>query len=321
MEDVMDIFLMYLLFAVGVVLIIKGGDWFVDGAAWIADASGIPKFIVGATIVSFATTMPELIVSCLATANGSYEMAAGNAIGSVTANTALIMAISLIFIPSFIDRKKYMVKSVLMLLAIVLLGVSCLGGSLSIWATIPVLAVFVVFIIENIKSAKEEVDPSEERPTFTKGVVAKNIIMLIVGAAAIVLGSQLLVNYGEKIALSWGVSEAIISLTLVAIGTSLPELVTTVSAIIKKQPSLSVGNIVGANIIDMTMILPICSLISGGSLIVEKGTYMLDIPAAFICGAIALIPALIRKKFSRVQGAILLVCYAAYLALRICMFG
>ena len=154
----------YLLFAVGVVLIIKGGDWFVDGAAWIADVSGIPKFIVGATIVSFATTMPELIVSCLATAQGSYEMAAGNAIGSVTANTALIMAISLLFMPSVIVRKKYMTKSILMLLAIALLGVFCMQGSLNIWQTIPVLAVFVVFIIENIRSAKEEVEDQAERP-------------------------------------------------------------------------------------------------------------------------------------------------------------
>lgn len=310
----------YLLFAVGVALIIKGGDWFVDGAAWVADVSGIPKFIVGATIVSFATTMPELIVSCIATAQGSYEMAAGNAIGSVTANTALIMAISLLFMPSVIVRKKYMTKSILMLLAIALLGVFCIQGSLNIWQTIPVLAVFVVFIIENIRSAKEEVEEQSERPTFTKSVIAKNIAFLVIGAVAIVVGSQLLVNNGKLIAASWGVSEAIISLTFIAIGTSLPELVTTVSSIIKKQPSLSVGNIIGANIIDMTMILPICSLISGGSLVVEKGTYMLDIPASLICGAIALVPALCRKKFSRWQGVLLLVCYVAYLAIRIWLF-
>lgn len=317
----METILIYILFALGVVLIVKGGDWFVDGASWIADASGIPKFIVGATIVSFATTLPELIVSCLATLKGSYEMAAGNAIGSVTANIALIMAISIIAMPMVIVRKKYIYKSALMLGALALLLVFSIDGKLHFWEAIPVLVIFVLFVIENVYSARQELGETEEKAMISRRLLFKNLILLVVGAAAIVIGSQLLVNNGQTIARSIGISEAIISLTLMAVGTSLPELVTTVTAIIKKQPSLSVGNIVGANVIDLTMILPICTLLSGGHLIVEKGTWMMDLPFGLFVGSIALIPTLIRKKFSRVQGVILLVLYVAYIVARIILFG
>ena len=314
----METVIMYLLFALGLVLIIKGGDWFVDGAAWIADASGIPKFIIGATIVSFATTLPEMIVSSIAAAQGKLTMACGNAIGSVTANIALIMAIALIAMPMVIKRKDYIVKSILMLSATAFLLIFSLDGELKLYECAPVLIIFIVFVIENIISAKKSADEnSEPRPEVNRKTLTKNIAMLTVGLAGIVGGSQLLVEYGSNIARSLGVGEAVISLTAIAIGTSLPELVTTVSAIIKKLPSLSVGNVIGANIIDMTLILPISSLINGGSI---KGegfvqTARLDLPACLIVGAIALVPALIAGKFRRYQGLLLLLCYGVYLTL------
>ena len=313
----METFLTYLLFAAGLVMIIKGGDLFVDSASWIADASGVPKFIIGATIVSIATTLPEMIVSFIAAGNGKVAMACGNAVGSVTANIALIMSISILFMPMVIKRGDYILKSVLMLSAIGLLWVFSIDGKITVIESLPVLAVFIIFIIENVISAKKESGQSgEERPEVNVRTVVKNIIFLVLGIAGIVIGSDLLVDYGSEMARSLGVSEAVISLTAIAIGTSLPELVTTITAIIKKVPSLSLGNLVGACIIDMTMILPVSAIISGGSIGGSEfiQTARVDLPVCLLVGTVALVPALISQRFRRWQGVVMLGVYACYLA-------
>ena len=142
-----------------------------------------------------------------------------------------------------------------------------------------------------------------------------NICKFVAGAAGIILGADLLVSNASFVASEIGVSDGIIAITIVAIGTSLPELITTITSIVKKQGDLGVGNIVGANIIDLTLILPVCSLISGGNLVVEPQNLLLDIPACLIISAVAVIPALIFKKFTKIQGVILLVLYIAYVVL------
>ena len=311
----METFLTFLLFAVGLICIIKGGDWFVDAATWIASVSGIPQFIIGATIVSLATTLPEVLVSVIAAASGSVEMATGNAIGSVTANTGMILAISIIFMPAIIDRRKYMAKSLIFIGAILLLWCLSLSGELKLFGAFIMLALFIFFIWENVSEARKEMGSgaAEKAPTDRKSII-KNIILFIVGAAGIVIGSRLLVDKGTIIATDiLGVPERIVSLTMVAIGTSLPELVTTISAIAKKQSSLSVGNIVGANIIDMILILPLCSLIMGGSLPVEWSTLWVDLPICFGVAVITLVPTLISGRFRRWQGAAALTAYAGYI--------
>lgn len=311
------------LFLIGLVLIVKGGDIFVDAASWMAEASGIPKFIVGATIVSVATTLPEMIVSFLAAAGAKnaataeaangVSMAIGNAIGSVTANTGLIMAISIIFMPIAIKRSQIAAKGALMLTAIAGLFFLCLPGELSLIGSMIVLALFVVFIIENLISASRNKDISE-RPEVTGKILFKNILLFILGAAMLALGSNLLVDNGEFLAVDvFGVDVRIVAITLVAIGTSLPELVTAVTSLVKKQSSMSVGNILGANIIDMTIILPVCALISGGSLPVARNTLMIDMPVCFAVGVIALIPTFITKKFRRWQGLLMIAVYIAYI--------
>lgn len=330
----METVLMYLLFAVGVVLIVKGGDWFVDGAAWVAEVTGIPKFIVGATIVSVATTLPEIIVSAMAAIEGhevllsgvanaqalaqeKVGMAIGNGVGSVICNTAMIMAFSLIFMPTEIDRRKFSPKAVFLGVAVVALFALTFNGSLSSKASIVLIAVFLAYIAENIKSAKADLedDFDEEKPEKDKKIIIKNIFYIVAGAACIVFGSRLLVNYGSQIAKSWGVSEAIIGVTMVAIGTSLPELVTAVTAVIKKQPSMSVGNVIGANVIDIALILPICSFIYGGVLPVSAQNIYLDFPVAILVSVIALVPTIMAKKFRRWQGIVMLVIYIAYLVI------
>ncbi len=312
----MEIFLMYFLFAVGLLLIIKGGDWFVDAAAWLAEVSGIPHFIVGATVVGFATSLPEIIVSVIAAAQGDVDMATGNAIGSVTANTGLIMGISLIFMPLAIRLREYLPKILLLLVSIIAVWAFGISGEISIIASIALVALFAFFVYENIHSAKKQLTPNsqnEEAQAVTKAIVAKKILLFVIGCAGIIIGSELLVNYGTEIAASLGVPTRIISLSAVAIGTSLPELVTTISAISKKQSSLSVGNIIGSNIIDITFVLPPCMIAYGKSLPVSAGTVWMDLPVLFAISLVAFVPTFITKKFARWQGVVLLVGYIGYL--------
>ncbi len=308
------------LLAVGLVLIVKGGDEFVDAATWMAEVSGIPKFVIGATVVSVATTLPELLVSAMATAEGKTDMAIGNAVGSVTANIGLIMGIALLFVPMAIRRRDYLLKSVLMLGAAGLIVVFGSGmGAFGLVAGVVFLVLFALSTGDSIVAArrgmKESAADADTRPAVNKKTVTVNVLKFVLGAAAIVIGARLLVDNGSELARLCGVPERIISVTMIAIGTSLPELVTTVTAIVKKQGALSVGNIIGANIIDLTLILPICALIAGGSLTATPQVAALDLPAALVVGSVALIPTLITQKFQRWQGVALLVLYAAYVVL------
>ena len=316
----MELFLAILLFAVGLALIVKGGDFFVDAASWIAEVSGIPKLIVGATIVSVATTLPELLVSVIAAASGDpagIDTAIGNAIGSVTANIGLVMAISLTAMPSIIKRKDYALKSALMLGAgAVILAFGVLFQGVGVIASVILLAILVLAIIENVNGAKKAMaeGSTDEKPEVSRKIIIVNIVKFIVGVAGIVIGAKLMVDNATVIATKLGVQQRIIGLTIVAIGTSLPELVTTITAIVKKQSSLSVGNIIGANIIDLAMILPACALVSGGTLPIPT-TFYIDVAVCIGVGAIALIPTLITKRFRRWQGIALLAVYLTYVVL------
>ena len=334
--------LMYVLFIVGLILIIKGGDWFVDSASWIAEVAGVPKFVIGATIVSIATTLPEMIVSVMATAKGNVDMAAGNAIGSVTANTAMIMGIFIVCMPFAIKRKSFSPKAIMMFLASAALVLGCiftqkqklsiLGEEnmyykLSTIGLVVLIVIFVAFFIENFISMKKEdkqIEPSPNNiglqtedgiiPTKEKATGkdwTKNIAFFVVGAAGTVIGAQLLVNYGTKIAESLNVPQRIISVIAIAIGTSL-------TALRKKAGSLSVGNILGANIIDLTLILPICSFVSmgkgTGALAVSASSVEIDMVVCLAAIAIAIIPTIISQKFRRWQGIVMLAGYLGYVA-------
>ena len=305
-----------IMFVLGLFFIVKGGDIFVDAATWIAEATGIPKFVIGATVVSFATTLPELLVSAIAATKGQNDMAVGNAVGSVTANVGLIMSISVLCMPALVKRKEVAFKGALMILAVAGLCVFSNNLSLSLWQSIILMAIFVVFMIENIITGKASIidEDGDGKPDVNGKELLKNIFKFIVGALGIVVGADLLVDDGTIIARQLGVSEAIIGVTIIAVGTSLPELVTTITAIVKKQSDLSIGNIIGANIIDLTMILPICAFLSGGTLPVGKQSAFLDMPVCLLVICIAIIPTLIFKKLSRWQGALMVCIYIGYIA-------
>ena len=312
----MELFWTCFFFLVGLLLIVKGGDIFVDAATWMAEASGIPKFIIGATIVSVATTLPEIIVSCFAAAEGSADMAIGNAIGSVSANTGLIMGLSVIFAPIAVKRSQISVKGALMILSVGVLTLLCLNGVLTIWEALIVLLLFVAFIAENLYSASKD-KQVEQRPQVTRPDLIRNLVAFVLGAAALAIGSRLLVNNGTTLATLLGIPERVIAITLVAIGTSLPELVTAITALVKKQGAMSVGNIIGANIIDITVILPVCAILSGGTLGVSANCVRLDMPLCLAESVLAVVPTVIFKKFSRIQGVLMMALYLAYLVFSI----
>jgi len=347
---------------VGLVLIIKGGDWFVDAASWIAEKFGIPKLIIGATIVSMATTLPELLVSVFAAAEGaanpllassSVDMATGNAIGSVIANTGLIMSLSILFMPVSVDRKNFIVKPIILLFSIFSLFLFSLDGKLVVWEAVIMLIILVGFFADNVIEAKRQMKKEaaiagssdkniikgaelqeaqqisgKDNNMFSKASAAdaekkisnrkdviRNIGLFLIGVVGIVAGAQLLVDNATVFAQQIGVPDKIIAITIVAIGTSLPELITTITAIIKKQSDLSVGNVIGANIIDMCLILSLCSFIYGNALPVYKSTLYLDLPFAFGIVAINTVPTLFTKKLQRWQGIVSLALYITYLTL------
>ncbi len=314
-----------LLFTAGLVLIIKGGDLFVDAATWIAEASGIPKFIIGATVVSFATTLPEMLVSVFAALEGNADIAVGNAVGSVTANTGLIMCLSLVCLNCAMTRKQFGVKAGILLVTIVVLFGFTRDGQLSVFESAVILVFFAIFLAENLiagrREQENEASESDARAKIDAKTMAINIAKFVFGAAAIVLGAQLLIDNGSALARMLNVPDSIIAATMIAIGTSLPELVTTITAIRKKQSSLSVGNIIGANIMDLTLIMPLCALIQGKSMIVERQGMLLDIPACLVISAAALIPALISGKFKRWIGYLIGGLYIVYLIIMFTSFG
>ena len=320
------VWLAVLLLVVGFVLIIKGGDFFVDASVWIAEIFKMPKFLIGATIVSLATTIPELLVSIFGVIDGEVNIAIGNAVGSVTANTGLILALSAIFVRGSVDRKDFGIKSALIMIAgiVLLIFSNVTGGKFGIVPSIILLFVLIFHITETIIAAKRSqgtaANSDEEVKKDGKSITI-NILKFIFGIAGIVIGADLLIDNSVVVAHAMGVSDTIIAITIVAVGTSLPELITTITSIVKKQGDLGVGNIVGANIIDLVLILPICSFISKGNLIVNEQSRFLDMPALLIITMIATIPTLITKKFHLWQGILMLLCYIAYLVLAVVFFN
>ncbi|MEG0852543.1 MAG: calcium/sodium antiporter [Angelakisella sp.] len=308
----MELLPVILLFVLGLALTVKGGDYFVDAASWMAEVSGIPKFIVGATIVSIATTMPEMIVSVMAALEGKVDMGIGNAVGSVIANTALIMGVAIVCLPFVINRKQYVFKMYLLLAAAAVLPLLCRSGQLTLGGAAIMLLIFIVFIVENVRAAKRQ-KSTEPRPAISRNMLTANIIKFVLGTVGIVLGARLMVDNGSNIARIVGVPESVIGLTIIAVGTSLPELVTMIVSVRKRQVSLSVGNIIGANIIDLASILPVCAFVSGGALPVAASSILIDMPFCLLVIAIIMLPTIITGRFQRWQGFTTILLYFTYI--------
>lgn len=313
----MSLLLPSALFILGLLLIIKGGDLFVDAAVWFAEVSGIPKVIVGATVVSLATTLPEILVSILAALQGKADMAIGNAIGSVTANQGLILAVSLLFAPLAIHCQEYAAKGLLLILAVAALWYCGSSGTLTTTGSLVLLIFFVLSMADNLRIARRGMAKESHKLPLHQASLCLNLAKFLFGTAGIVCGAHLMVENGSLLALQLGVPESVIGVTLMAVGTSLPELVTAMTALLKGEGALSVGNILGANLIDTTLILPLCTLLSDNALTFSTQALLLDLPICLVISILTVAPALLQQKFSRWQGLVLTTIYAGYLFLLI----
>ena len=318
----------YFLLAFGFLLLIKGGDMFVEAASAIAKRFHLPELLIGATVVSIGTTLPEVMTSAMGAIGGSGEIAYGNAVGSIICNTALIAAITLSVKPAKVD-KRTLVFPVLFFFGTAIYYVLCayVGGYFARWMGIVLLAGFVFYMVMNVINMKKnpaetELVPSEENVTEEKtskfGLV-KDLVVLILGAALIALGAYLLVESATAIASQLGVPESVIALTVVAIGTSLPELVTAITSLLKGHGALSLGNIIGANIFNLVLVSGVSIAISpfpipeNSMLFGQNASLVLDLPIMLGVMALMTLPALLRGKLARWQGISLLCIYFAFM--------
>jgi len=304
------------LFVVGTAFVIKGGDVFVDAAGWISEATGISGVVIGATLVSFATTAPEYFVSLIAAIKGHADLSVGNAVGSLSANLGIAFALLAVFTPGTVKDRLFGAKGLIMIVSTALLLLFCLSGAISVIEGAALLLMFAIATFVNIRYAKDDEKTGERKRVAPREALIP-AAKFIGGAAAIIFGSNLIVDNAQVIASALGMSEAVIGLTIVAVGTSLPEIVTSVAAIIKKQNAISIGNIIGANIMDATLILATGSFITGGKMMVLRSAYVMDIPLALVLMIAAVLPSAVGKKIYRWQGALMAGIYIAYIVYRI----
>ncbi len=310
-----------LFFAVGLLLLIKGGDWFVDGATGLARRFHLPDIIVGATVVSIGTTLPEVMVSATGAMLGQGAMAYGNAIGSIICNTALIAGISVAFNPGPANAKTMKMPVIFFFSSAALYCVAAyLLGYFPRWMGLVMLAIFVVYLILNVRQGlkhPDEVEEEEESDGKPRTLLME-LVLLVVGAALIAVGADLLVEHGTIIAQFLGVPETVIALTFVALGTSLPELVTTITSLKKGHASLGIGNVIGANVFNLVLVSGVAVTLApfevpvGKLLLGHNASLVLDIPLMLIVMLLLCVPALTRKKLERWQGILLLCIYAAF---------
>ena len=323
-----------LLFALGLVLLIKGGDWFVDGATGIAERFHVPEIIIGATVVSIGTTLPEVMVSATSALTGHGEIAYGNAIGSIICNTALIAALTVAIRPGPVDTKA--LKTPVLFFfgsAAIYVSNAYVTGYFGRPLGILLLAIFVVYLVVTVRqgfknpaeAAAEEEEAEEIEKKAAKSSMGKDILLLVIGAALVAVGADLLVDNGTLIAQALGVPESVIALTFVALGTSLPELVTAITSLAKGHGSLSLGNVIGANIFNLVLVsgasmtLAPFRIPQSSTLFGVNSSLVLDVPLMLFVMAILTLPALKTKKLSRYQGIVLLILYAAFCGIQFTM--
>ena len=321
----------YFLLAFGFILLIKGGDWFVDAASGIAKRFHLPELLIGATVVSIGTTLPEVMTSAMGAAAGSGAVAYGNAIGSIICNTSLIAAITIAIKPGKADKKSLIFPVCFFFGTAAFYSFNAyFFGKFDLWMGITLLAGFVVYMVINVLNMKknpsteiEEIETeSKNEGEESKGGLIKDIGVLVVAALVIAVGAYLLVESATTIAHQLKIPETIISLTIVALGTSLPELVTAITALMKGHGALSLGNIIGANIFNLVLVSGAAITINPFAVPAEatflgnNASLIFDIPLVFLVMAIMTIPTAFTGKLRRWQGVSLLTLYAAYCVLQ-----
>ena len=310
------------LFAVGLVLLIKGGDWFVDSATGIAKRFRVPEIIIGATVVSIGTTLPEVMVSATAAINQNGAIAYGNAIGPIICNTSLIAALTIAIRPAPVNRKAIVMPVIFFFVSAAIYLVAAYGfGSFDRWLGIVMLTVFAIYMILTIRQGFKNpvaADEHEEEEEGAQGSLIKDVVVLIVSAALIAVGADMLEGSSVSLATMAGIPTEVVGVTIVALCTSLPELVTAITALAKGHGALSLGNIIGANLFNrvlvsgLSVVLAPFAVPSGKLVAGVNASLAIDIPLMFFVMAFLTLPALLKGKLMRWQGITLLGIYAAY---------
>lgn len=308
-----------ILFVIGFILITKGADIFINCTVEIGKKTHVSELVLGATIVSFATTLPELTVSLCASINNQTTMSLGNAVGSIICNTGLILGLVAFISPFKVDRKMFLSKSTLLLISILGLVIVGLDGTVNEKDSIVLLMILAIFMYTNYKSVTSEkvskrsaVNLQEKKNTDTKvGELLKIICLFLLGLVMMVAGSRLLVDNGSKLAEFIGIPQGIISLTIIALGTSLPELVSSLTAIRKKHHAISVGNVLGANILNITSVIALSSIPNDIPILSQNVN--IDYPFMIALILVLILPTVKKNKLYRFQGLMLLLLYGAYI--------
>lgn len=336
----MEIFFAVVILGIGIFAVIKGGDLLVNFSFAISKITGMSEVLVGATFVSCATVMPELLVTVLGSTTGASGLVVGNALGSVFCDMALILGLVMLVRPFQTSKKESIPKLIFFGIGFVCLICFALNQNIELYESIILLLVAVAYFgyniwdalaqskqdknitVEDIQESKidpisiEELDDTAAKSiqrANNKKILAKALVELLFGAALVGLGAQVLVDYGQALALFIGVSEEIVGVTILAVGTSLPELVTAMVSIKRKSPGLALGNMLGASIIDMTLLIAVGGFISGG-LAIGREVVVVLIPLIGILLPILAIPMILKNRVYKWQGWIYVALYVAYIA-------
>lgn len=310
------------LFLLGFILITKGADIFINYTVIIGKKTNISELILGATIVSFATTLPELTVSLFASLEGHTTMSLGNAVGSIICNTGLVLGLVGLISPFKVDKSMFFSKSVLLLISVILLIVFGLDGNITKNDGLILLIMLAIYMYTNYKSVADEnkkISKSSRKKENTN--VSELIcigIFFVLGLIMMVVGSRLLVDNGVKIAQVIGIPQGVISLTVIALGTSLPELVSSITAIKKKHHAISVGNVLGANILNIVSVIGISAI--PNNIPILSQTMKIDFPFMIVLLLVLILPTIKKDRIYRWQGLLMLLIYFTYITTMYLMY-
>lgn len=349
----MNLFLTLLMFVLGLILIIYGGNFLVESSLKISKITGISEIIIGATIVSLATTLPEFLVTIYSSLNNIPEIAIGNSIGSMFFNLSIILGVTLLFSPPKVSKNSFKIRFILLMLSNIVVFAFGLMGKINYWGGLILMALFIAYFIYNFYSANKLVKSKKnvendfvvnklstsyyvnhfacenfssktalnnscvsvqslKKPSSKKLEIFSLLFLFTLGAIGVSMGSDLLVDNGEKIANLLHINPGIIGATIIAMGTSLPELVTAITSIKRKSTNLAVGNILGANILNCTLLLGTASLFGKGNLLLEKQIAFIQMPLLILALVVLGFPILKRQKTFKWQGVVLLLIAVLY---------
>ena len=297
----------FLLIILGVAMVLMGADRLTDGASALARRMGVPEFIVGLTVVAAGTSAPELFVSMVSALKGTPDMAVGNVVGSNIMNSMLIVGAAAMTAPITISKRTVQKDLPFTVLASLLMLVLTVNGGLSRIDGILMLLVFALFMFVSIRSAEKRYETYDERPI----PIWKNLFFVVGGLALLLVGSNIFVDSASDVAYAFGISEGVVGLTVVAGGTSLPELATSVVAARKGQSAIAIGNVIGSNVFNILLILGLTATITPLEI---EGITTIDMAVMLLSVSLVWLFSCTRFKVARWEGATLVVGYLAYVA-------